>query len=110
MGRLWPYRTGAMQNVVYELRRIYLPRTWVNKGKKEGRGARPRPFLVVGREYAASSVLKAADALEGRYSGGSTSSQLAATMSLASAITWSPPLPHLTVSGVRAVSWNAASM
>jgi hypothetical protein len=32
MGRLWPYRTGAMQNVVYELRRIPLPRTPVNKG------------------------------------------------------------------------------
>src|SRR5215208_6877018 len=31
MGRLWPYRTGAMQNVVYELRRISLPLNWVNR-------------------------------------------------------------------------------
>ena len=27
-----------------ELRRISIPRTWVNKGMKKGWGARPRPF------------------------------------------------------------------
>src|SRR5215211_6283100 len=31
MGRLWPYRTGGMQNVVYELPRIPLLGTSVNK-------------------------------------------------------------------------------
>jgi hypothetical protein len=33
MGKLWPYRTGAMQDVVYERRRIPLPHTPVNRGK-----------------------------------------------------------------------------
>ena len=40
MGRLWPYRTGAMQNVVYELRRITLPRTLVNKREVAAEGGR----------------------------------------------------------------------
>jgi hypothetical protein len=38
-----PYRTRAMQDPGYELRRIHLPRTWVNKGKKQGRSVVPRP-------------------------------------------------------------------
>src|SRR5688500_4584399 len=37
IGRFWPYRTGAMHNVVYELRRISLPRTRVNKGERKSR-------------------------------------------------------------------------
>src|SRR5215212_1351025 len=33
------YRGGAMQDLGYELRRIPIPRTWVNKGmKKEKKG------------------------------------------------------------------------
>src|SRR5215211_2429302 len=31
IGQFWPYRTGAMQDRASELRRIHLPRTWVNK-------------------------------------------------------------------------------
>jgi len=35
---------GAMQDLGYELPRILIPRTPVNRGKKEGRGcATPRP-------------------------------------------------------------------
>src|SRR5215216_3020392 len=38
------HRGGAMQDLGYELPRILIPRTWVNKGKKEGRGCpKPRP-------------------------------------------------------------------
>src|SRR5215211_8830343 len=36
IGRFWPYRTGAMQDPGYELRRIPLLRGWVNKGKMAG--------------------------------------------------------------------------
>ncbi len=36
-GRFWSYRTGAMQDLGYELPRILIPRTPVNKGKKEDR-------------------------------------------------------------------------
>ena len=32
------------QGSAYGLRRIYIPRTWVNKGMKEGRAATPRPW------------------------------------------------------------------
>jgi hypothetical protein len=35
IGRFWPYRTGAIHNVVYELRRILLLGTSVNKGRQE---------------------------------------------------------------------------
>jgi hypothetical protein len=35
MGRFWPYRTGAMQDPVSELRRITLPRSRVNKDKSK---------------------------------------------------------------------------
>jgi hypothetical protein len=34
MGSFRPHRTGAMQYPANGLRRIYLPRRWVNKGKK----------------------------------------------------------------------------
>jgi hypothetical protein len=37
------YRGGAMQDLGYELPRIPIPRRWVNKGKREGWGKRPRP-------------------------------------------------------------------
>jgi len=37
-GCIQGYRGEAMQDLGYELRRIPIPRTWVNKGKKEGRG------------------------------------------------------------------------
>jgi hypothetical protein len=45
MGRFWPYRTGAMQDAANELRRIPLPRTSVNRGKKRAEVARdPDPL------------------------------------------------------------------
>ena len=34
----WP-ASGAMRHPAYQLLRIPLPRTWMNKGEKEGRGA-----------------------------------------------------------------------
>jgi hypothetical protein len=34
------YRTGGIQDLGYELRRIYIPRTSVNKGKIQGPGSR----------------------------------------------------------------------
>ena len=37
-GRLWPCRTRAMHDPASELRRMPLPRTRVNKGKRKGRG------------------------------------------------------------------------
>jgi hypothetical protein len=37
-GSFWLYRAGDMHNAASELRRIILPRTWVNKGKGKGRG------------------------------------------------------------------------
>ena len=45
-----------MQNVVYELRRIHLPRTWVNKGKEKGRGCYT-PALLHKGQFAASASL-----------------------------------------------------
>ena len=36
-------RGRAMQDAVSELPRILLPRTWVNKGSRKGRGSTPRP-------------------------------------------------------------------
>jgi hypothetical protein len=36
-------RTRAMQHPAFRLRRIPLPRTWVNKGKRKGRSVVPRP-------------------------------------------------------------------
>jgi hypothetical protein len=33
-----------MQDLGYELPRIHIPRTSVNKGKRKGRGKMPRPF------------------------------------------------------------------
>jgi hypothetical protein len=59
MGRFWPYRTGAMHNVVYELRRILLLGTSVNdtnpsvrihqnpKGRRNGR-KRDRSLPIAG--------------------------------------------------------------
>jgi hypothetical protein len=41
---LRPDRGGVMQHPGYELRRIPLPRTSVNKGKKKGRSYDARPF------------------------------------------------------------------
>jgi hypothetical protein len=38
------YRGGAMQDLGYELPRIPIPRTSVNKGKKQGRSYDARPF------------------------------------------------------------------
>src|SRR5215213_1245193 len=38
------YRGGGMQDLGYELPRIPIPRTRVNKGKKKGRGLDPQPF------------------------------------------------------------------
>jgi len=37
-------QTGSMQDPASGVRRIPLPRTLVNKGKREGRGKMPRPF------------------------------------------------------------------
>jgi hypothetical protein len=36
--RFWRIRAGAMQDLGYELPRISLLGTWVDKGKKKGRG------------------------------------------------------------------------
>jgi hypothetical protein len=44
-GVFWTYRTGVMRDPASELRRITLPRTPVNKGKKEGRGQNLRPLV-----------------------------------------------------------------
>src|SRR5919112_6221731 len=38
-------RGKAMQDCGYELRRIHIPRTPVNKGRKKGRGLDPQPFF-----------------------------------------------------------------
>jgi|SRR5215217_1192964 hypothetical protein len=39
------YRGEAMQDLGYELPRIPIPRTQVNKGKRKGRGSREAPAL-----------------------------------------------------------------
>src|SRR5215208_2784614 len=58
VGRFWPYRTGAMQDPGYELPRIPLPRTRVNKGKEKGRDpAGPRPFSLSSASLLASQLL-----------------------------------------------------
>ena len=43
-GSFQGYRGEAMQDLGYELRRISIPHTWVNKGKKGPRRSRPRSF------------------------------------------------------------------
>ena len=46
-GGLQGYLGGAMQDLGYELPRICIPRTQVNKGKREGRGCyAPAPLLT----------------------------------------------------------------
>src|SRR5829696_541334 len=42
----WPYRDGAMQDVGYELRRIPIPRTRVNKGKRKGWVSKDPALLI----------------------------------------------------------------
>jgi hypothetical protein len=37
-----------MQHPVCGVPRISIPRTWVNKGKKQGRGVVPRPSAIYG--------------------------------------------------------------
>jgi hypothetical protein len=44
-GSFWLYRAGDMHNAASELRRILLPRTWVNKGKKKDRSYYDVPVL-----------------------------------------------------------------
>src|SRR5215212_4041332 len=44
-GELQGYRGGVMQDPGYELRRIPIPRTWVNRGQEKGPGLRrPSPW------------------------------------------------------------------
>src|SRR5215208_5908909 len=54
VGRLWPYRTGAMQDPVSELRRILLPRTSANKPCMRLQG---RPRQSSRPEVARSGIL-----------------------------------------------------
>jgi len=50
-GSTLPDMTGAMQVFVYELRRIPLPRTWVNKQERQDpiTGSRHLTNILVGR-------------------------------------------------------------
>jgi hypothetical protein len=53
-GGLQGYRGGAMQDLGYELPRIPIPRTWVNKGRKEGPELlRPGPSFLLALGLAA---------------------------------------------------------
>src|SRR5215204_1569643 len=45
-GILWPLEGRFMHDHESELRRIPLPRTWVNRGKKKGRGCYYAPVLL----------------------------------------------------------------